>query len=42
MVEMIFRRPIPKKFEAVVHAVGLVILLGFIAVITVKDIVGFF
>ena len=42
LVEMIFRRPIPKKFEAVVHAVGLVILLGFIAVITVKDIVGFF
>ena len=42
LVEMIFRRPVPKKFEAVVHAAGLVILLGFIAVITVKDIIGFF
>lgn len=41
-IEMIIRRPIPKKFEAVVHAAGLVILLGFIALITVKDIVGLF
>lgn len=42
LVEMIIRRPIPKKFEAAVHAVGLVILLGFIAVITIKDVVGLF
>lgn len=42
LVEMIIRRPIPKKAEGIVHAVGLVLLLGLIAVITVKDIIGFF
>lgn len=42
LVEMIIRRPVPKKFEAVVHAVGLILLLALMAVITVKDIVGFF
>jgi regulator of sigma E protease len=42
LVEMIIRRKIPAKFEAVVHGVGLVLLLGLIAVITIKDIVGFF
>lgn len=41
-VEMIIRRPIPQKFEGAVHAVGLILLLGLIAVITVKDIIGFF
>lgn len=42
IVEMIIRRPIPKKFEAAVHAVGLVILLGIMALITLKDIFGLF
>ena len=36
--EMIFRKPVPQKFEAVVHAVGLALLLGLMAVITFKDI----
>lgn len=42
LIEMIIRRPIPQKFEGAVHAVGLILLLGLIAVITIKDIVGFF
>lgn len=42
LIEMIIRRPIPKKFEGVVHAVGLILLLGFMAIITLKDIIGFF
>lgn len=42
IIEMIIRRPIPKKFEAAVHAAGLVLLLGFIAIITVKDVIGLF
>lgn len=42
LIEMVIRRPIPKKFEAAVHAAGIVILLGFIAIITVKDIIGLF
>lgn len=42
LIELIIRRKIPQKFEAVVHTVGLILLLGLIAVITVKDIIGFF
>jgi regulator of sigma E protease len=42
LVEMIIRRPIPQKFEGVVHAVGLILLLGFMAIITLKDILVFF
>ena len=42
LIEMIIRRPIPKKFEGAVHAAGMILLLGLIAVITVKDIIGFF
>ena len=38
LFEMIFRKPVPKKFEAIVHAVGMVLLLLLMAVITVKDI----
>ncbi len=41
-VEMIIRRPIPKKLEGTVHAIGLILLLLLMAVITVKDIFGFF
>ncbi|MBP5308119.1 MAG: site-2 protease family protein, partial [Clostridia bacterium] len=29
LIEMIFRKPVPKNIEAVIHAVGLVLLLGF-------------
>jgi regulator of sigma E protease len=42
IVEMIIRKPIPRKFESVVHAVGLILLLGLIAIITLKDIIGLF
>ena len=37
---MIFRKPVPKKFEAVVHAVGLVLLLALMALISFNDIVN--
>ncbi len=37
-IEVIFRRPVPKKFEAVVHAAGLILLLGLMALITFNDI----
>lgn len=36
--EMLFRKPIPQKYEAVVHAVGMILLLTFMALITFKDI----
>lgn len=40
LIEMIVRKPVPKKFEAVVHAVGLVLLLGLMALISFNDIVN--
>ncbi len=42
LVEMIARKPVPRKFEAIVHTAGLVIMLLFILLITVKDIFSFF
>lgn len=42
LIEMITRKAIPKKYEAIIHGVGIVLLLGFVAIITVKDIISFF
>lgn len=42
LIELIIRRPVPKKFESFVHTAGLLILLLFMALVTVKDIWGFF
>ena len=38
LIEAIFRKPIPRKVEQIVNTAGLVLLLGFMAVITFKDI----
>ncbi len=38
LIEGIFRKPVPRKVEAIVNAVGLGILLVFILIISVKDI----
>lgn len=38
LFEMIFRKPVPQKYESIVHTVGMVLLLGFMAIITLKDI----
>ena len=38
IVEMIFRKPVPQKYEAVVHTVGFALLMGFMVLITAKDI----
>ncbi len=38
LIEMIFRKPIPAKYENWVHAVGMVLLLIFMAVISFSDI----
>lgn len=42
LIEMIFRKPVPKKYESIVHAIGLMLLLGLILIITLKDILGLF
>lgn len=40
LIEMIFRKPVPKKFEAVVHAVGFALLMVLMVIITFNDIVN--
>lgn len=37
-IELIIRRPVPQKYVSYIHAAGLVILLGFMAVISFSDI----
>ena len=40
--EGITRKPVPQKYEAIVHAVGLVLLLLLIVVVTFSDIIKLF
>ena len=37
-IEMVFRKPVPAKYENLVHAVGLILLLIFMAVVSFSDI----
>lgn len=38
LIEMIARRPVPQKYESIIHAVGFVLLIGFMLVVAAKDI----
>ncbi len=38
LIEMIARRPVPQKYEKWVHAIGMAVLLAFMAIIMIKDI----
>ena len=38
LIEIIFRKPVPPKFEMIVNSVGMILLLGFVAVVTFNDI----
>ncbi len=40
LVELVIRRPVPQKFEKWVHVVGLVLLFGFMILISFKDIIS--
>ena len=42
LIEMIFRKPVPQKYEKAVHAIGMIFLLTLMAVILVKDVWAFF
>ena len=42
IIEFVFRKPVPRKVEAVIHAVGMCILLLFMVVITCKDVIALF
>ena len=41
-IELIFRRPFPRKVEGYIHFAGIVLLLALMAFITLKDIIGLF
>ncbi len=38
LYEIIFKKPVPQRYEAIVHGVGFAILFGFMLLITAKDI----
>ncbi len=40
LYEMIFRKPVPQKYESLVHTIGFVVLIGFMILILVKDVLG--
>lgn len=42
LFEMITRRPVPQKYESIIHAAGFVILIIFMALIAAKDIWALF
>jgi regulator of sigma E protease len=42
LIELITRKKVPQKVESTIHTVGMVLLLIFMAVITVKDIIYLF
>lgn len=42
LIELIARKPVPQKYESFVHAAGLVLLLGFMLLVTAKDIFSLF
>ena len=42
IIEMAVGRAVPAKVEGIIHTVGLILLLGLIAVITVKDVIFVF
>lgn len=42
IIELIIRRPVPRKLEAAIHSVGLLALLALLAAVTLKDIIALF
>ncbi len=40
--EIVTRRPVPQKYESMVHAIGIMILFGLMILVTFKDIIGLF
>lgn len=42
LIEAILRRPIPAKYEGVIHAVGLLLLFGLMIAVTFKDVFSLF
>ncbi|MBQ8351806.1 MAG: site-2 protease family protein [Clostridia bacterium] len=42
LFEMIFRRPVPAKYEGLVHFIGFVLLMGLMVLVLFKDIITLF
>ena len=42
IVELIRRKPVPAKYEGWVHAIGMIVLLAFMALISFSDIIRLF
>ena len=42
LIELIFRRPVPQKYEAYIHAAGMLLLFGLMIVVTFNDIIRLF
>ena len=42
LVELVFRRPIPTKYEGYIHGAGIIILMAFMALVALKDTIGLF
>lgn len=42
LIEMIFRRPIPQKYESVIHFIGIIFLFALMILIMCKDIIALF
>lgn len=40
LIELIFRKPIPQRFEVWVHAVGFVLLIGLMIIVSFSDIIN--
>jgi len=38
LIEMIFRKPVPQKYESAIHAAGFILLIGFMLLVAAKDI----
>ena len=42
IIELIVRKPVPRKIEGVIHGIGLMLLLALLAVVTLKDLIAIF
>lgn len=39
LIEIIFRKPVPEKYEGWVHFAGILLLFGFMILVTIKDVI---
>lgn len=42
LIELLFRKPVPPKYEGMIHAIGLLLLFGLIILVTFSDILKLF